>query len=246
MFAVLKKGQLLFVVIAFVLVISTSFLANKAVPAANMEDSASAQFVVVLDAGHGGIDPGGIGIATKVKEADLNLTIVFKLKQLLESMGINVVLTRADANGLYHIYTKRYKKEDMAKRKEIIEKARPDLVVSVHMNRYTNPSLRGAQAFYDETNEQGKLLAEFVQTEFNEKLEATNRESTFGDYFMVKCTDAPSIIAECGFLSNKTDEALLINPEYQDRVAYTIFCGIIRYLNHTETMQGYTFNEVNS
>ena len=193
-------------------------------------DLPSSQFVVVIDAGHGGIDPGGLGISTKIKEADLNLKISKKLEKLLCAAGLTVVMTRENENGLYGVYTKNYKKLDMAKRKEIIEAANPDVVVSVHMNRFTNKTLRGAQAFYDEGNQLGEALAECVQTEFNNQLEETNRSPSTGDYFMVKCTSTAAIIAECGYLSNENDEKLLMNDKYQDKVAYSIFCGIVRYL----------------
>lgn len=226
----IRKSQIWFITISFCLVIGLTIATQKTIQVSNT-DLSSSQFVVVVDAGHGGIDPGGIGISTKVKEADLNLEIAKKLEQLLQSSGITVVMTRTDENGLYGVYTKNYKKIDMAKRKDIILEANPDVVVSVHMNRFSSSTLRGAQAFYDDGNELGEKLAQDVQTEFNNRLEATNRAPSTGDYFMVKCTDTASIIAECGYLSNKEDEKLLSTDEYQDKVAYAIFCGIVRYLS---------------
>lgn len=224
-----SKAKIWFVVCAFVCAIVLTFTSQNAMAVTN-NDLPSSQFVVVIDAGHGGIDPGGLGITTKVKEADLNLKISKKLEKLLCAAGLTVIMTRENENGLYGVYTKNYKKLDMAKRKEIIEKANPDVVVSVHMNRFTNKSLRGAQAFYDEGNDLGAGLAECVQTEFNNQLEATNRAPSSGDYFMVKCTGTAAIIAECGYLSNESDEKLLMDNSYQDKVAYSIFCGIVRYL----------------
>ena len=223
-------AKIWFVALSFGLAVALSALCDSSVTTSNNDIPAN-QFVVVLDAGHGGIDPGGIGTTTKIKEADLNLKITKKLERLLCAAGMRVVLTRENENGLYGVYTKNYKKIDMAKRKEIIEKANPDVVVSVHMNRFTNKSLRGAQAFFDKENKTGAVLAECVQTEFNSSLEATNRSPSTGDYFMVKCTKAAAIIAECGYLSNEEDERLLLTEAYQEKVAYSIFCGIIRYLS---------------
>ena len=225
----IKKAQIYFLVISLALVIVITVVVQKPLQTSNTDQSQ--QFVVVVDAGHGGVDPGGIGIKTKVKEADLNLTISKNLQQLLEAAGVRVVMTRTDENGLYGVYTKNYKKEDMAKRKAIIAQANPDVVVSVHMNRFTNKSLRGAQAFYNQNNSNGAQLAACVQEEFKSKLAESNREISYGDYFMVKCTSAAAIIAECGYLSNAEDEKLLCTEEYQHKVAYSIFCGIVRYLS---------------
>ena len=226
----ISKSKILIVAIAFTCATFFCFASEKTLAVSN-NDLPSSQFVVVIDAGHGGIDPGGIGITTKVKEADINLQISKKLEKLLSAAGLTVVMTRENENGLYGVYTKNYKKIDMAKRKEIIEKANPDVVISVHINRFTNKSLRGAQAFYDEGNALGEALANSVQTEFNNQLEATNRTPSSGDYFMVKCTQTAAIIAECGYLSNAEDEKLLQTEDYQSKVAYAIFCGIVRYLS---------------
>ena len=227
----LKKAQLLFLIISLCLVIISTIIIEKPLETSNTNQSQ--RFVVVIDAGHGGIDPGGIGITTKVKEADLNLSVTKKLKQLLEAAGIKVVLTRTNENGLYGIYTKNYKKEDMEKRKEIISESNPDVMVSIHMNRFNNKSLRGAQTFYNEGNQLGEQLAICVQEELKNKLPESDKAASTGDYFMVKCTETAAIIVECGYLSNAEDEKLLCNEEYQEKVAYTIFSGIVRYLSLT-------------
>ena len=124
------------------------------------------------------------------------------------------------------------KKKDMQKRKEIIENAQPSLVVSVHLNKYALSSRRGAQVFYNENSKNGKVLAESVQQAFNELSESKREYSPLkGDYYILNCTNYPSIIAECGFLSNPEEEALLITDEYQDDISYTIFKGIVSYLS---------------
>ncbi len=187
---------------------------------------------VVLDAGHGGIDGGVTGINTGVKESVLNLKVVNKLENYLVNAGIKVVLTRSTDAGLYGVATSNLKKKDMQKRKEIIEAADPNLVISIHMNKYSVSTRRGAQVFYKPNDEQGKILADSIQNSFN-RMESSKREysALSGDYFILNCSDYPSVICECGFLSNPDDEALLITDEYQDEVAYTIFKGIIGYLS---------------
>ncbi|MBO7344397.1 MAG: N-acetylmuramoyl-L-alanine amidase [Clostridia bacterium] len=187
---------------------------------------------VVLDAGHGGIDGGVIGSTTGVKESELNLSVVKKIEQYLISAGISVKLTRNSDAGLYGVATKNLKRRDMEKRKEIIEDFNPHATVSVHMNKFSVSSRRGAQVFYKSSDEYSKLLAQSVQNSFNE-MESAPRECSIltGDYFILNCSKYASIIAECGFLSNPQDEMLLISEEYQEQIAYAIFKGIIDYFS---------------
>ena len=187
---------------------------------------------VVLDAGHGGVDNGVSGVKTKVKESELNLKVVKKLENYLISAGIEVVLTRSSSAGLYGVATTNLKKKDMQKRKEIILNAKPSLVVSVHMNKFSVSTRRGAQVFYKANDQASKKLADSIQQCFNGMKEASRQcESLVGDYYILNCSNYPSVIAECGFLSNPEDEALLVTDAYQDAIAYSIFKGIIGYFS---------------
>ena len=189
---------------------------------------------IVLDAGHGGVDGGVCGVNTGIKESELNLKVVKKLEKNLTDAGMAVFLTRNSEAGLYGVVSSSLKRKDMEKRRDIIKKVEPTLVVSIHMNQYTLSTRRGAQAFYNKDNENSKLLAECVQQSFNEMPEAVRESSALaGDYYIVNCTKYPSIIAECGFLSNADDEALLISEQYQESLAYNIFKGISLYLAQT-------------
>lgn len=186
---------------------------------------------IVLDAGHGGIDGGVTGINTLIKESELNLIIVKKLEKYLIGSGFSVVLTRSSDAGLYGIATKNRKKKDMQRRSEIINKVKPSLVVSIHMNQYSLSTRRGAQVFYKQNDESGKKLANCVQDSFNNmENSARNCSALVGDYYILNCSQYPSIIAECGFLSNPEDEALLITEEYQEAISYAIFKGIVEFL----------------
>ncbi len=189
---------------------------------------------IVLDAGHGGVDSGVTGIKSGVKESDLNLVIVKKLEKYLIDAGFEVVLTRSTNAGLYGVATKGLKKKDMQKRKEIICKTQPSLVISVHLNKFGIQSRRGAQIFYKEGNENSKILAESIQSSFNNLEESTRNFSPLsGDYYILNCSEYTSVIAECGFLSNPEEEAMLLTDEYQNKVAYSIFKGIVSYLSQT-------------
>ncbi len=191
----------------------------------------SVGYTIVVDPGHGGIDPGSIGYKTKTKESEINLKLSLMLAEKLRAVGIRVIMTRTDENSLADNDTKNFKKEDMKLRRELIDKIRPNMVISVHMNSYTNHTLRGAKVFYDKTSEISRQIAQSIQDQFALNLEASNNVASVGDYYMLKCTQSPSVIAECGFLSNARDEQLLLDPSYQEKIVNCIFVGIMDFLN---------------
>lgn len=189
---------------------------------------------IVVDAGHGGIDGGVTGLKTGVKESELNLEISHCLKAALEDMGFEVTLTRKTEAGLYGAPTSGFKKRDMKRRKEIIEETEPVLVISVHQNFYPSHSVRGGQVFYNEENERSGRLAEVLQNQMNELYASQGvnaRTAKPGDYFMVHCTEYPSVIVECGFLSNSADEALLVTQNWKRRLAQSMAAGVMEYLS---------------
>ena len=232
MFVVKRKN--LIIVCVLLITFLTFILCFNAIKINPVGSAYANKVKIVLDAGHGGIDGGVSGVRTGVKESELNLKVVKKLEKHLTDAGMVVYLTRNSEAGLYGVANSSLKRKDMEKRKSIIDKAKPTLVISIHMNQYTLSTRRGAQTFYNKDNENSKLLAECVQQSFNDMAEAVKKTSALsGDYYIVKCTKYPSIIAECGFLSNPEDEALLITEQYQDSLAYNIFKGISLYLAQT-------------
>ena len=188
---------------------------------------------VVVDAGHGGMDGGVVGRKTGVKESDVNLAVSFRLRDVLTDMGFDVILTRKTEAGLYDTATRGFKKRDMQKRKEIIETSDPALVISVHQNFYPAKSSRGAQVFYSTTHEGSKLLALAMQGQLNTLYEtqgAKPRVEKEGDFFILECIARPSVIVECGFLSNPSDEELLCSESWQQKLAESIAAGVEEYL----------------
>ncbi|MGN0788523.1 MAG: N-acetylmuramoyl-L-alanine amidase [Christensenellales bacterium] len=176
--------------------------------------------VVVVDAGHGGMDGGVVG-SSGVKESDLNLLIAKELQRQLENGGVKVVMTRTGEGAIGAT-----KKQDMQNRKKIIVEAQPDLVVSVHINKFSSTKRRGVQVFYDDTGI-GKYFAEHLQNTVNQALNSkyTSRSDYVaikGDLFITKCYSCPSVIVECGFLSNAEDEKLLLTAAYRQEVAEVI------------------------
>ena len=189
---------------------------------------------IVIDAGHGGMDGGVTGRTTGKKESDVNLLIALKLKAELSDMGFDVTLTRKTQAGLYDTATKGFKKRDMQRRKEIVEEAQPSLVISIHQNFYPTKSVRGAQVFYNGENKGGERFAKTLQGKLNELYAEKGvkaRNATAAEYFMLQCTSAPSVIVECGFLSNPADERLLLDEAWQARIAKSVAAGILAYIS---------------
>ncbi len=192
----------------------------------------SLRLTVVIDAGHGGVDGGVVGTVSGTKESDINLSVSRLLQREFEEAGFLVVQTRPTEAGLYDAATAGYKRRDMEKRAEIIQKNSPAIMVSVHQNFFSQTSRRGAQVFYREDSEASKTLACLVQTSLNSMPECVKKTSALaGDYFVLNCSDTPSIIVECGFLSNPQDEALLISKAYQEKIAAAIAAGALSFLS---------------
>ncbi len=230
---VLKRRNLI-IISVLIIVFLTTILCFGAIKVNPVGHSGVNKIKIVLDAGHGGIDGGVSGVRTGVKESELNLKVVKKLEKFLIDAGMQVYLTRNSEAGLYGVANSSLKRKDMENRKKIIESVKPNLVISIHMNKYSVSTRRGAQVFYNSENENSKILALSVQDCFNSMEQATRKFSALaGDYYIIKCTEFPSIIAECGFLSNPEEEALLITEKYQDDLAYNIFKGVSTYLAQT-------------
>ncbi|MDO4293690.1 MAG: N-acetylmuramoyl-L-alanine amidase [Eubacteriales bacterium] len=195
------------------------------------EELGRRKYCVVVDAGHGGDDPGKIGVNGSL-EKDINLAIARRLAVLLEQADVKVVLTRKDENGLYDAGASRKKVQDMKRRIAVMEEADPDLVVSIHQNSYPDASVRGAQVFYYTDSPEGRILAEKIQERLVTGLDPENRRTVKANnsYYLLKKTTRPTVIVECGFLSCPEEEALLSDPDYQERTAWQIHMGILRYL----------------
>ena len=175
-------------------------------------DADKARPVVVIDAGHGGNDPGKVGIDGQL-EKDINLKIVERLKAYLEASDVKVVLTRDSDQGLYTSGDSHKKMADMRKRCDVINEAVPDLVVSIHQNSYHEEYVNGGRFDY-------------VLGDANKRMAKAN-----DNYYLLLHVKQPIVIVECGFLSNKKEAAKLEQEDYQDRMAWTIHVGIMEYLN---------------
>lgn len=186
-------------------------------------------YTIVLDAGHGGIDGGVTGSKSGVVESDLNLLYTMDLGKLLSDSGFKVEYTRTNKGGLYGVATKGFKRRDMQKRREIIQNVQADMVVSVHMNHYSAASRSGPQVFYLTQDQTSEKLADCIQQTLND-FTGNKHSALSGEFFICKCADCPSVIVECGFLSNPGDELKLQQEDYRKQLVEKIFSGIMLYL----------------
>ena len=183
------------------------------------------EVTVVLDAGHGGFD-GGVVSSQGDKEADINLAVTRRVKKRLEEGGVRVILTR-EGEGALGVT----KKEDMQKRAEIIASSGADAVISIHVNKYSQSYRRGVQVFYGDTGTGApfaKKLQSVFNTYINAKYSGRDYSALAGDYFIAKCSAIPSVIVECGFISNPQDLELLKSQAYADEIAECIFKCVLR------------------
>ncbi|MGN1148419.1 MAG: N-acetylmuramoyl-L-alanine amidase [Lachnospiraceae bacterium] len=190
---------------------------------------------VVLDAGHGGDDPGKVGINGAL-EKELNLEITLLVKKYLEADDVRVVMTRENDEGLYEAGASNKKVQDMKQRISIIEEANPVVTVSIHQNSYQEEYVHGAQVFYYTGSGEGMKLAEKIQNRLvaGVDTENTRQIKANNSYYLLKKTQSPIVIVECGFLSNRQEADKLITKEYQEKLAWEIHLGIIQYLNEAD------------
>lgn len=229
----LKKCVMELIMACFLL-ICFYFLSRQAATVSvwmNSEEAEQKENVIVLDPGHGGSDPGMIGI-DGLEEKGINLSVSLLLREKLEAKGYTVVLTRESDQGLYDDSAQNKKAQDMQRRIALIDETAPVLTVSIHQNSYHDPSVKGAQVFYYETSGEGKELAADLQESLNTTLEVERPREIKGNtsYYLLKRSKGVLVIAECGFLTNPDEADLLQTEEYQEKVADALTDGIVTYL----------------
>ena len=180
--------------------------------------------IITIDAGHGGWDPGKIGIH-KEREADINLQIANYLQMYLQLGGAHAFLTRVEDQALADT-----KNADLRARSSLPTEQFAEIFVSIHQNAYSSEKAKGGQVFYYEGSEQGKLLAEAIQNQINTFLQPQSKIPTPNkQYFLLKNSAIPAIIIECGFLTHPDESYMLNSDKYQQKVAWAIYMGILDY-----------------
>lgn len=191
--------------------------------------------VIAIDPGHGGVDPGAVS-KSGILEDEINLKIALKLKRFIEQSGGIAIMTREDDVGLYtdkSTTLSQKKVEDLHNRKKLVESSGAEVFVSIHLNSFTRPSYYGAQTFYSETNEENEVLAYILQEELKNVLDKENNRQPAirEDVYIIKDMSIPSALIEAGFLSNENEARLLDTSEYQEKIAWSIYVGIMKYFN---------------
>ena len=227
-----KKVIRIFVLGIFVFGLGLAFISDQkeTVPTVSLPVSGK---TIVIDAGHGKPDEGAES-SRGTTEAETNLKIALKLQNLLEQSGSVVILTRSDENGIYDIDSKtlRQKKiSDIHNRVKIGNESSADIFVSIHLNKIPQQQYNGWQTFYNTQNAEGQKLAVSIQKNLNDAIQKENNRvaKSIENIYIVKHVEIPLTIVECGFLSNPEEEKMLLDDEYQNKLAWGIYNGIIDY-----------------
>lgn len=222
-----KKVELVVLILLLAGLLAVSRNLEKYVSSGKVRD---AETTVVIDAGHGDQDPGKIGVNDAL-EKDVNLQIAKRIKKLLEKKNIKVIMTREDDTTLARDGGGSQKVQDMKARVELINKTKPNLAVSIHQNSYPEESVHGAQVFYFTHSAEGERAAGIMQKALLAvDPENTRQEKADDGYYLLRRTEAPTIIVECGFLSNREEAGKLVDKEYQKKVAEAVVQGIEEYI----------------
>lgn len=191
--------------------------------------------IVVIDAGHGGHDPGKAG-PNNSREDEINLQIALKLKDYLENAGATVIMTRMDDEYLQGPAGNTHKRKDMSYRKQVLAQSDADIMVSIHQNAFSDQRVRGAQVFYHNQSERGKILATSIQKSISTYVDTNNKRpiKSSEHYYLLNESSMPGVIIECGFLTNLEEERMLMSEMYQDKMAWGIYMGLIDYFEQNE------------
>ena len=217
-------------VFVFILTTGNAEEQNKYISTVSLPASGK---TIVIDAGHGVPDEGAQS-SNGTTEAETNLKIALKLQNLLEQSGCTVILTRSDENAIYDIDSKTLKQKkisDIKNRVKIGNESSADIFVSIHLNKIPQSQYDGWQTFYKEGSEDGARLAKTIQENLNKTIQKENNRiaKTIDKIYIIKHVEIPTTIVECGFLSNPDEEKLLLEDEYQNKLAWGIYNGIINY-----------------
>ena len=193
------------------------------------------ELIVVIDAGHGGEDSGAV--ANSVLEKDINLEIALKLRDMLKASGIEVKMIRESDVSIYDTASgtiRERKVSDLKNRVEIVNNNKKNILVSIHQNKFEQSKYSGAQMFYSTNNDKSQILAENIRKSITGLIQPENkRELKKGgsDIYLLNKAAVPAVIVECGFISNEEEAKNLSNEEYQSKIAFAIYCGILEYKN---------------
>ncbi len=236
----MKKKQI-WTIICFALILGISIVGGSLTEKRIAVETASGKIgtslerpVIVIDAGHGGMDGGCVSI-DGVPEKGINLNIAMSLRDMLTVMGYQPVCTRESDVSIHNDGIEglsKQKKSDMDNRLALFNKYDGAIAVSIHQNQFTDSKYSGAQMFYSEKSSDSERLAGIMKEQFVSFLQPENERETkpVGDeLYLLNNASCPAVMIECGFLSNQEESLKLQDENYQKQIAFTVFTGICRY-----------------
>lgn len=220
------------VIVVFLVIVAVLVIPKGIILVMQRQKADSEKLVIIIDPGHGGSDPGKVGI-NGANEKEVNLSISLKLKKILEQNDYEVLMTRTEDVGLYSESDPNKKRADLRNRVNLINQSAAVIAVSIHQNSFTQESSKGAQVFYHGESKEGEELANILQNQLKDTIKDGNHRVAKPNesYYMLKETKCPLVIVECGFLSNSLEAQLLCSDEYQEKIAWAIHLGISHYLS---------------
>lgn len=229
------RKRIVELIMACVLLVCFLLLSKEAVEVLRAKEQKP---VLVVDCGHGGMDPGVVGCGN-VLEKDINLAIALKLRECLKAAGYEVLMTREEDKGLYEEGTSNKKKQDMENRVKFVNEANALLTISIHQNSYPDETICGPQVFFHETSSESRKLAETLQKALNEKLQVQKPREIKSNvsYYLLKNVKGTIAIVECGFLTNPAEAVALQQEEYQQKIAEAVTEAVCQYLGKEKTIQ---------
>jgi N-acetylmuramoyl-L-alanine amidase len=188
--------------------------------------------VVVIDAGHGGVDPGAVGKGL-VLEKDVTLAVSKRLQSLIQQGGAKTIMVREDDSDLgTSVGLLKRKREDLAQRIQLAKDVQAEVYISIHANSFPNANLTGAQTFYHSDSPESKLLAQSIQQELNSMTNGKRVIKANQDIYVLKKAHQAAVTVELGFLSNLEEEQLMTTPDYQEKLAIAIYKGLSVYFSN--------------
>ncbi len=235
MIVVMKKNNLVLIGLFFLLCIALFSLNSSHDDSTSANTEQTSQKVVIIDAGHGGEDPGAVSDYSGIKEKDINLAIAKNVKDLLEQENYRVIMTRDEDRLEYSSETRNIiqkRKEDLLRRKKIMDEGGANIVVSIHLNKFPQTQYFGAQTFFPPASQESMKLAQSIQASIRQTVDPENKREALvkkEPIIILKDSKTTTAIVECGFLSNPEEEKKLGDTDYQIKLAAAIKDGINGY-----------------
>ncbi|MGN0467328.1 MAG: N-acetylmuramoyl-L-alanine amidase CwlD [Acutalibacteraceae bacterium] len=238
-YVTIRLKQVIYIFLAVVISASFVFGLDLLYMKISAVEQAKELPVIIIDAGHGGED-GGTSSSSGIVEKNINLAISKKLEALFKLSGFEIIMTRSDDRLIFdeNSSTIREKKvSDIHNRMKIIEENPNSIFLSIHQNHFSQSRYNGAQVFYSKNNSESEKIADYIQQQIKSDLQPENERQikpSGTEIYLLHNAVTPAVMVECGFLSNAGEAQNLNDDEYQTKMAFSIYNGILNYLNGKE------------